>query len=134
MDGSTVAFMGALMAYSGDWERGFAIAEPASALNPNHAGWHRVLPFYNAYRKGNYPEALAAALRLNAPGHFSFVAARAAAYGQLGEREAAQKALKEVLVIDPAFATTGRDFYARFLPAEVVERLMEGLRKAGLQS
>jgi TolB-like protein/cytochrome c-type biogenesis protein CcmH/NrfG len=133
MDGSTVAFMGALIAYSGDWERGCAIAEPASALNPNHAGWHKVLPFYNAFRKGEYREALTAALRLNAPGSASFVAARAAAYGQLGEREAAQKAVKQLLALDPAFATTAREFYGKFLAAELVDRLMDGLGKAGLE-
>jgi TolB-like protein/cytochrome c-type biogenesis protein CcmH/NrfG len=132
MDGSTVAFMGALIAYSGDWERGCAIAAPASALNPNHAGWHKVLPFYKAFRKGEYREALAAALRLNAPGSPSFVAARAAAYGQLGQLEEAQKALRELLAVDPAFASTGRDFYGKFLPEELVDRLMDGLRKAGL--
>ena len=134
MDGSSVAFMGALIAYSGDWERGCAIAEPASALNPNHAGWHKVLPFYNAFRKGEYREALAASLRLNAPASPSFVAARAAAYGQLGELEAAQKAVKELLAVDPAFATTGPEFYGKFLPAELSERLMDGLRKAGLET
>lgn len=125
--------MGALIAYSGDWKRGCAIAVPASALNPNHAGWHKVLPFYNAFRKGEYREALAAALRLNAPASPSFVAARAAAYGQLGELEAAQKAMKELLGVDPAFATTGREFYGKFLPAELAERLVDGLRKAGLE-
>jgi TolB-like protein/Tfp pilus assembly protein PilF/predicted Ser/Thr protein kinase len=132
MDGSSVAFMGALIAYSGDWERGCTIAERASALNPNHAGWHKVLPFYNAFRKGEYREALASALRLNAPGSSSFVAARAAAYGQLGELEAAQKAVKELCALDPAFATIGREFYSRFLPAPLVERLIDGLRRAGL--
>ena len=133
MDGSSVAFMGALIAYAGDWDRGCAIAETASALNQNHAGWHKVLPFYNAFRKGEYRQALAAALRLSAPGSPSFVAARAAAYGQLSEHPAAQKAVKELLALDPAFATTARDFYGKFLPSELVERLMEGLRKAGLE-
>jgi TolB-like protein/Flp pilus assembly protein TadD/predicted Ser/Thr protein kinase len=134
MDGSTVAFMGALMAYSGDWEGGCAIAAPASALNPNHAGWHRVLHFYNAYRKGDYPEALAAALRLNAPGHSTFIAARAAAFGQLGEHEQARKAMQELLAIDPDYATTGRNFYSKFLAPQLTEQLVEGLRKAGIET
>jgi len=40
--------------------------------------------------------------------------------------------VNELLAVDPAFATTGREFYGKFLPAELVERLMDGLRKAGL--
>ncbi|MGB8097290.1 MAG: hypothetical protein WCF17_09045 [Terracidiphilus sp.] len=132
MDGSTVAFMGHLIAYSGDWERGCAIAEPASALNPNHAGWHGLPAFFNSYRKGEYKDALAAALRLNMPGHFQDPAARAAAHAQLGERDAAQQALKELLVLQPDFAEMARGFYLKWQSPELVEHLIDGWRKAGL--
>lgn len=132
LDGSTVAFMGHLIAYSGEWDRGRAIAEPASALNPNHAPWHRVMAFYDDYRQGEYRKALTAALRLNTPGQSHFIAARVAAYGQLGERENAQRALKELLAAGPDIAASLRAAYNKFLPPELVEKLMDGLRKAGL--
>ncbi len=132
MDGSAVAAMGHWIAYAGDWERGFAIAEPASALNPNHAGWHRFLPFYNAYRKGDYRGAHDAALRVNMPGFHSAVAARAAALGQLGELEAANKAVKDLLDLKADFGAMAREEYGKWFDAELTERLVDGLRKAGL--
>ena len=133
MDGSTVAFMGHLIAYSGDWERGCAIAKAATALNPNHAGWHMLPAFFNSYRKGEYKEALAAALRLNMPGHFQDSALRAAAHAQLGEHEAAQKAAKEALALQPDFAEIARRFYRRWQSPELVESLIDGWRKAGFE-
>ena len=132
MDGSSVAFMGLLIALAGDWERGRAIADPASALNPQHAGWHRLLPFFDAYRQGDDRAALAAALRLDMPYFFQGPAARAAAYGQLGELQLARRAVADLLRLWPDFATGGRAYYERWQGPELVERLMEGYRKAGL--
>ncbi len=132
MDGSTVAFMGQLIAYSGDWERGCAIAEPASALNPNHSAWHRLPAFFNAYRTGDYQKALQAALSLSMPEYFQGSAARAAAYGQLGESELARRAVQELLSLEPNFGSWARDFYARWQSPEMVEHLVEGWRKVGL--
>ena len=39
MDGFTLAYLGLVIAYSGDWERGCALAERARGLNPHHPGW-----------------------------------------------------------------------------------------------
>src|ERR1700722_19322955 len=39
LDGFTVAFLGTLIAYDGDWERGSALAARARELNPHHPGW-----------------------------------------------------------------------------------------------
>jgi TolB-like protein/tRNA A-37 threonylcarbamoyl transferase component Bud32/cytochrome c-type biogenesis protein CcmH/NrfG len=133
MDGSSVAFMACLIANSGDWERGCAIAEHASALNPNHSGWHRHLAVYNAYNKGDYQAARTAADRLNMPANFQEPAMRAAIYGQLGEPDLAQKAVREVLALEPDFARAAPVFYPKMLNPELVKHLIEGWRKAGLQ-
>jgi hypothetical protein len=125
--------MGCLIALSGDWERGCAVAEPASALNPNHAGWHRHLAVYNAYNKGDYQAARLAADRLNMPANFQEPALRAAIYGQLGERELAQKAVQEVLALEPDFVMTAPVFYPKMLNPELMKHMTEGWRKAGLE-
>ncbi len=89
MDGATVAYMGILIAYSGDWDRGCALAEQAmQQLNPYHPGWFRFCLFFNAYRKREHRAALDIALKLNMPSYFFTHAALAMAYGQLGERDA----------------------------------------------
>jgi tetratricopeptide (TPR) repeat protein len=41
MDACTVAFMGILLAYTGEWERGCALTRRAIELNPSHPGWYR---------------------------------------------------------------------------------------------
>src|SRR5207244_8176866 len=51
MDGATAAFMGMLIAYAGDWERGCALSDTGCQLNPNHPGWYRYPAWHDAYRK-----------------------------------------------------------------------------------
>ena len=54
-------------------------------------------------------------------------------YGQLGEREAARNALRELLVLRPDFATMARQEAAKlWWDSEMIERLIDGLRKARL--
>ena len=54
-------------------------------------------------------------------------------YGQLGEREAARNALRELLVLRPDFATMARQEAAKlWWDSELVEHLIDGLRKARL--
>jgi serine/threonine protein kinase len=133
MDGGTTAFMGILIAYSGDWEHGCALAEKAMSLNPHHPGWYRFAAFFNAYRKKDYRDALDVALKMNMPSYFYTHAALASAYGQLGEREAAEGAVRELLAQKPDFVTVARDEWAKWLGhGEIVEHMLDGLRKAGL--
>ena len=101
MDGFTLAYMGFLLSYSGEWERGCALMEKARNLNPNHPGWYWFPPFFNAYRKGEFREALELALKVNMPGFWRNEFALAVTYGQLGEQELAQNAARELLAIRP---------------------------------
>jgi len=57
----------------------------------------------------------------------------AAAHGQLGETTAAQDSLRELLKSKPDFALTARDELGRWFDRELVEHLVDGLRKAGLE-
>jgi TolB-like protein/cytochrome c-type biogenesis protein CcmH/NrfG len=134
MDASVAAFIGNLIAYSGDWERGCAVVESAMQLNPRHPGWYYFASFNDAYRRRNYRGALDFALKINLPGNFYTHAVIAAAYGQLGMREEARKALQELLAIRPDFAKTAREEHGRWFPdLAFVEHLLDGLRKAGLE-
>jgi TolB-like protein len=133
MDGSTVEYMGHLIAFSGDWERGCEVAERARQLNPNHPGWYWALPFLDAYRKGDYRSARTFILKGNQPGHFFMQALLTALYGQLGEREAAEKKLRKLLSLKPDFALIGRNEFGKWYLPELVEHLIDGLRKAGLE-
>src|SRR6266542_4251588 len=59
-------------------------------------------------------------------------AAMAAAYGQLGERDAAGKALRDLLKLRPDFAARVRKDIEKWWDPEYVERFIDGVRKAGL--
>ena len=57
----------------------------------------------------------------------------AAIYGQLDEHEAARNALRSLLELRPGFAATSREDLAIWWEPDLVEHLIDGLRKAGLQ-
>jgi TolB-like protein len=134
MDGFTFAYLGMLTAYAGDWDRGCALSERARNLNPHHPGWYWFAPVFDAYRKGNYRGALEIAQKINLPGFWRTNFALAVIYGQLGELEAAHKALRALLAVRPDFATAAREECAKWWQPELVEDLLEGLRKAGLET
>jgi TolB-like protein/cytochrome c-type biogenesis protein CcmH/NrfG len=132
MDGATAAFMGMLIAYAGDWERGCALSDKGQQLNPNHPGWYRYPAWHDAYRKKDYRKALDVALRLNAPKNYYTHAVLAICCAQLGRMEEARKALRDMLALKPNYAQVARELHGRWIEPDLVEQLMDGLRKAGL--
>jgi TolB-like protein/class 3 adenylate cyclase len=133
MDGATAAFMGMLIAYGGDWERGCTLSDKGSQLNPNHPGWYRYPAWHDAYRKKEYGKALDVALRLNAPQNYYTHAVLAICYAQLDRMEEAHKALRDMLALKPNYAEVARELHGRWIEPDLVEQLMDGLRKAGLE-
>jgi TolB-like protein/Tfp pilus assembly protein PilF len=131
-DGNSIAFIGELLTYAGDWERGMALAERAKQLNPHHPGWYWYADFYNAYRQGDDRGALSFALKINLPRHWPAHMVMAAAYGQLGERDAAARAVRDLLKVRPDFAARVREDIEKWWDPEYVDRLIDGVRKAGL--
>jgi adenylate cyclase len=133
MDGFTAAYLGFLIAYAGDWERGCALAIKARRLNPHHPGWYWFGSYFDAYRQRDYRGALDYALKVNMPGFWRTNLALAAAYGQLGEVEAAREAVRGLLSVRPDFSIIAREELRKWWDAALVEHLIEGLRKAGLE-
>jgi TolB-like protein/Tfp pilus assembly protein PilF len=133
LDGATTAFMGLLIAYAGEWDRGCEIAQRAIHINPHHPGWYWSAAFWNAYRKADYRAALSIALKFNMPGFFYHHVNLAITYGQLAEREAANKALRDLIGLKPDFALNAREELGKWVDAELLEHAIEGLRKAGLE-
>jgi TolB-like protein/Tfp pilus assembly protein PilF len=133
MDGNSIAFLGELVTYAGDRGRGLELSGRAKQLNPNHPGWYWYADFYNAYRQGDYRGALGFARKFNMPNHWGGYALMVAVCGQLGESEAAGKALRDLLKLRPDFAASIRKESEKWWDPEYVERMMEGWRKAGLE-
>lgn len=133
MNGSMLAHIGSFLAYSGDWERGCALMERGMQLNPRHPGWYWFPLAWNAYRKEDYRGALNYSLKINLPGFFATYEVLAATYGQLGEQQAASQALGEMLKLVPNFGQAAPMLKSIWFSPGMVERVLEGLRKAGLQ-
>jgi len=134
-DGNTVAMLGILTAYGGDWERGVELTKFAMALNPHHPGWYRFATFFDHYRKGEYNEALAVAQKINMPAYFADPYVQAIAHAQLGNTQAAKELARELLRLYPDFETKGTEEHLDkwlFLQPALLEHLIEGFQKAGL--
>ena len=132
MDGFTMAYLGSLIAYSGDWERGCAMAKQARELNPHHPSWYWFSDCFNAYRQSDDRVALDIARKIQMPGFWRANLALAATYGQLGERESAARALRRAARAAADLRHRRRAELQKWWDPELVERLMDGLRKAGL--
>jgi TolB-like protein/tetratricopeptide (TPR) repeat protein len=133
MDGNSIAFVGELLTYAGESKRGLDLAARAKQLNPNHPGWYWYADFYHAYSQGHYRDALSFVLKADLPSHWGMHAGLAAAYGQLGDVDAAKKAVRELLRLRPDFAAKGRRVFEKWFNREYIERFVQGLRKAGLE-
>jgi TolB-like protein len=134
MDANAVATMGYLTAFAGDWARGLALVERALSLNPHHPGWLWLPLFWDPYRQRRYADALDVAVKINMPDYYYAQAALVAVHGQLGNRDAARDALNRLLRLKPDFARTARaEFGVWFFEPDLVDHILEGLRKGGLE-
>jgi len=133
LNGPTLAGLGSMLAYAGDWTRGAALVEQARGRHPRHPAWYWFPLFYNAYRQKDYQGALGIALKINLPANYNAHLALAAVRGQLGERDAAARAVQDLLTLRPDFAESARVEIGKWFAPELVEHLLEGLRKAGLE-
>jgi TolB-like protein/Tfp pilus assembly protein PilF len=133
MDGFTSAYLGMLTAFSGDWERGCALAERGMQLNPHSPRWYRFPSFFDAYRKKDYRGALEIVLKINMSGFWRTNLALAVAQAQLGDLQAARNAVRQLIELKPNFAGEARAELGKWWDPELVEHLIDGLRKAGLE-
>ncbi len=115
MDAATAAFMGLLIAYSGEWDRGCALAEKGLQLNPNLPGMYNYTAWHEAYGRKDYRRALDLALKLNTPDNFYQHAVLAMCYAQLGEMDAAHKSLRDMLAIKPDYGKVARKLHGKWI-------------------
>jgi len=134
LDGGAMAGIAMFTAFLGEWQRGCELMQRAMTLNPRHPGWYWFPFIADAYRRKEYSQALDYALRLNLPGFFHTHIWFAAVYGQLGNRDEAARALRDLDALYPDFGSHARRELDKWLAeGALVEHWLEGLRKAGLE-
>ena len=132
----TRAYLGLLIAFSGDWDRGLALVQRAIALNPHFPDWCYLPYFYNHYRKGEYKTALQVVKKINMPEDPWPQMGIAAACGQLNHQEMARAAIELVRKHQPLYLDLKyyrEDAEKWFADTSIVEQLLQGLRKLGLK-
>ncbi|RDJ19825.1 tetratricopeptide repeat protein [Bosea caraganae] len=88
---------------------------------------------HHFYLRREYREALALAAKANMSRYYTYWIIVAAAHGQLGNRQAAEDALKRLLELRPNYgAIMQADFRIRRFREDTIEHVADGLRKAGL--
>ncbi len=121
------------LALYGEWDRGLSLLTKGMKLNPYHPSWFHLAPFMDAYRRSEYENALAEALKFNYPELFWDPVMRAAALGRLGRQSQAKAAVGQLLKLEPDFVTRGRLLISRYVKVDnLVDGIIDGLRKAGL--
>ena len=133
MDGFTFGYLGMLTAFAGDWERGCSLSEKARSVNPHHPGWYWFAPLFDAFRKRDYRLAVEMVEKVNMPSFWRTNIALAAAHGHLGELEPARIAVQALLAARPEFATSAHKECSKWWNPDLVDQIMDGLRKAGME-
>ena len=132
----TRAYLGLLIAFSGEWDRGLALVQSAMALNSHLPDWCYLPYFYNHYRKGEYQTALQVVKKINMPEDPWPQMAIAATCGQLNHPEMARAAIELVRKHQPIYLDLKyyrEDAEKWFADMSIVGQLLQGLRKLGLK-
>jgi serine/threonine protein kinase/tetratricopeptide (TPR) repeat protein len=134
---TVLGYVGTFIFNAGEWEKGYKLVQRAISLNPHHPGWFHFVPFLYHYRKNDYEKALFAAKQANMPHDPWNYVYIAAACGQLELKPGAAAAISGLRQHSPAFldlAVVREDAEKWFAGKELIDHLLEGLRKAGLES
>jgi TolB-like protein/cytochrome c-type biogenesis protein CcmH/NrfG len=131
-DADALAGRGNILVWLGKTDAAIETLEIARRIDPELNDYDSFALTLAYFLKKNYPAAIEQAelnLRRNPGAHFNR-AVLAAAYAQAGKPEDAARVAEEIRRTDPTF--DGAEFGNKFLNAADLERLREGLRKAGL--
>ena len=121
------------LAYSGQWEEGMKFIEKVYARNEPGPGFQLLVVFVDRYRKEEFEEAVKIIHKMTLPQLWVTHLCLAAVHGQLENKRDAENALAQLKILRPAFENDPRgDLKRCFHLDEVVEDLVDGLRKAGL--
>src|SRR5262245_1130532 len=132
----TLASIGRLLCYSGDWERGLPLATRAIDLCPHHAGWYYYSLFLNEYRQRHYSEALAILQKIPMPDYWVAHMLAAMTHARLGNKVAAHEAGQRIRQLWPEFEQVfGKKHLEKWIrnQPDLVAHLIESLQLAGFR-
>jgi adenylate cyclase len=129
-DSDVIADYADALVYAEQPARSLELLEKAMRLNPYYPDWYlwNLADAYDAL--GRYEDVLAAVKRMQDPSDGRRL--QAIAYAHLGLMKEAQAAAREVMRLQPGFTISQWVQRPPFRQGPVLERYIDGLRKAGL--
>jgi TolB-like protein len=123
------------MALYGEWDRGLKFLKKGIKLNPYHPSWFHLVTFMDYYRRGEFENAFAEALKFNYPELFWDPLMRAVALSQMGKKSEAKTTVSQLLNLEPDFITKGRYLINRYVKIDaIIDGIVKDLQKAGLKN
>jgi adenylate cyclase len=134
-DAEIPAIFGYMVAISGQWRRGVALAQKANALNPDTAaGWYHTTLSLDSYLHGDYQRALE--LTRQDPGRQSaYLYVRyISIYGELGRKQEALENWRKLLAEQPGWSAESFEtwWHTRNMRDQDIAKLMDGVYKSGV--
>ena len=134
-DAEIPAIFGYMVAISGQWQRGVALAQKANSLNPDTAaGWYQTTLSFDSYLHGDYQRALE--LTRQDPGRQSaYLYVRyISIYGELGRKQEALENWRKLLAEQPGWSAESFEtwWHMRNMRDEDIAKLMDGVYKSGV--
>jgi len=132
-DVSTLSSVGFTYGMWGMYDKGLPLLEKAIALSPFDVWWYYAPFWMEAFARDDYNAALEYLYKYELPGFQWTYIYFAATYGHLGQTEKAREAVDQLLELRPDIANKIRQ-ECRFwnFPEPVIAKIVDGLRKAGL--
>ncbi|WP_223429018.1 hypothetical protein [Tateyamaria pelophila] len=132
-DTNTMAELGHRYALLADWDQAVPLLEESYARNPGQRGEFRIGLSLYYYSSGQYERALIEARKIGAQAQVYCHVMIAVSAAQLGRTAESYEAVKKILAIDGSYGTRiTKDLMQRHVSANLIEQLIEGVRRAGL--
>jgi TolB-like protein len=130
-DADILAEMGVALTSVGQNERAIEALMRAIRLNPLHPDWYLWYLGSVYFHLGDYAKAIATVMSMREPSEARRLLA--ASYAHLGEMDEARHHAAELIKVHPNFTIEHWRKVPPFKNPEPLERLIEGMRKAGLK-
>jgi adenylate cyclase len=125
--------IGYIMTLVGEWEKGPALIREVIRLNPFYNTVVHYALWEDCLRREDYEGAYLETMGLGRPAVFWYPLVKAATLGHLGRYQEGKQFVETLLELRPDFPTRGRILMRHYIKFEdLVERVIDGLRKSGL--
>lgn len=129
-----LAQVGWRTAFARDWDAGIDLLEQAIARSIKAPEWYHLIMAFHLYRLAEYQTALTEVEVIAGSDWFWGPIMLAAVQGQLGNQDEARRALDRAKDLNQGFFRDPRSaMRLHNLPEELIEQVLDGLRKAGLE-